>query len=73
MLAREAVAVDPGDLAAETALGDAAAATGHTQEARTAFESAIHAANRLSPDARKGYLPDLQAKLSKLPPATESR
>lgn len=71
--AREAVAIDPGDLFAETALGDAAAATGHTREARTAFTSAIQAANRLSPGARKGYLPDLQAKLSKLPPATESR
>ena len=73
VLAREAIAIDPGDLAAETALGDAAAATGHTQEARFAFESAIQAANRLSPVAQKGYLPDLQAKLSKLPPATESR
>jgi Flp pilus assembly protein TadD len=73
VLAREAVSLDPGDLFAETALGEAAAATGHTQEARTALESAIQAANRLSPVARKGYLPDLQAKLSKLPPATESR
>ncbi|MGB6868642.1 MAG: phospholipid carrier-dependent glycosyltransferase, partial [Acidobacteriaceae bacterium] len=73
VLAREAVSLDPGELFAETALGNAAAAIGHTQEARTAFESAIQAANRLSPLARKGYLPDLQAKLSKLPPATESR
>jgi hypothetical protein len=72
-LAREAVSLDPGDLFAEAALGDAAAATGHTQEARTAFESAIQAANSLSPGAQKGYLPDLQAKLSKLPPITESR
>jgi 4-amino-4-deoxy-L-arabinose transferase-like glycosyltransferase len=72
-LAREAVSLDPGDLFAETALGAAAAETGHTQEARTAFESAIQAANSLSPGAQKGYLPDLQAKLGKLPPATESR
>jgi 4-amino-4-deoxy-L-arabinose transferase-like glycosyltransferase len=72
-LAREAISFAPGDLFAETALGDAAAATGHTQEARTAFETAILTANRLSPIARKGYLPDLQAKLGKLPPATESR
>jgi 4-amino-4-deoxy-L-arabinose transferase-like glycosyltransferase len=73
VLAREAVSLDPEDLFAETALGEAAAATGHMQEARTALESAIEAANRLSPVARKGYLPDLQAKLGKLPPATESR
>jgi Flp pilus assembly protein TadD len=37
VLAREAASLDPGDLFAETALGEAAAATGHTQEARTAI------------------------------------
>lgn len=73
MLAREAVAVDPGNLAAETSLGDAASATGQTEEARTAFDSAILGAKRLSLDAQKFYLPDLQAKLSKLPAATASR
>jgi 4-amino-4-deoxy-L-arabinose transferase-like glycosyltransferase len=73
MLAREAVAVDPGGLAAETALGDAAATTGNLQEARSAIESAILAAKQLPPDAQKLYLPDLQTKLSKLPGATASR
>jgi hypothetical protein len=73
ILAREAVSIDPGDLSAETALGDAATASGHTQEARVAVESAILAAKRLSPDARKHYLPDLQSKLGKLPPATASQ
>ena len=68
-LAREAVSVDPGDLSAETALGNAAATTGHMKEARTAFEAAIVAAKRLSPAARKGYLPGLQEQLSKLPAA----
>jgi 4-amino-4-deoxy-L-arabinose transferase-like glycosyltransferase len=66
-LAREAVGFDPGDLSAETALGESAAATGNTQEARTAFESAIAAAKRLSPGAQKGYLPGLEAELNKLP------
>ena len=73
MLARQAVAVDPGDLAAETSLGDAAAATGQIVEARAAIESAILAAKRLPPDAQKSYLPDLQTKLSKLPPAAATR
>ncbi|HEY2015112.1 MAG TPA: glycosyltransferase family 39 protein, partial [Bryobacteraceae bacterium] len=73
LLAREAVVVDPGDLAAETSLGDAAAATGQIEEARAAIESAILAAKRLPPDAQKSYLPDLQTKLSKLPPAAASR
>jgi 4-amino-4-deoxy-L-arabinose transferase-like glycosyltransferase len=73
VLAREAASLDPGDLFAETSLGDAASATGQTEEARTAFESAILRAKRLSPDAQKLYLPDLQAKLSKLPAATASR
>jgi 4-amino-4-deoxy-L-arabinose transferase-like glycosyltransferase len=73
MLAREAVAVDPGDLAAETSLGDAAAAAGQIEEARAAIESAILAAKSLPPDAQKSYLPDLETKLSKLPWATASR
>jgi hypothetical protein len=37
MLAREAVAIDPGDLAAETSLGDAATATGQIEEGRAAI------------------------------------
>jgi len=73
LLAREAVAINPGELSAETALGDAAAASGSMQEARSAYESAITAAKRLSPVAQKGYLPDLQSKLSKLPSAAGSR
>jgi 4-amino-4-deoxy-L-arabinose transferase-like glycosyltransferase len=73
VLAREAVAVDPGDLAAETSLGDAAAAAGQIEEARTAIESAILAAKSLPPDVQESYLSDLQTKLSKLPPATASR
>jgi 4-amino-4-deoxy-L-arabinose transferase-like glycosyltransferase len=66
VLAREAAAIDPGDLSAESALGDAASATGNTQEARTALIAAIAAAQRLSPAARKGYLPGLEAALNKL-------
>ena len=73
VLAREAVAIDPGDLSAESALGDAATATGNMQEARTAFESAIVAAERLSPGARKHYLPDLQEKLGSLPAVATSQ
>lgn len=73
-LAREAVAIDPGDLAAETALADAAIAAGDTQEARTALESAILAAKRLSPNTRNSYLlRGLQKRLSKLPPVTAGR
>ena len=67
-VAREAAQIDPGDLSAESALGAAAAATGNTQEARTALQSAIVAARHLSPGAQKGYLPALEAELSKLPP-----
>ncbi len=70
MLAREAVAVDPGDLTAEASLGDAAAASGQIEEARAAIEAAILAAKHLPPDAQQLYLPDLQTKLGKLPGAT---
>jgi 4-amino-4-deoxy-L-arabinose transferase-like glycosyltransferase len=69
-LAREAVQIDPSDLQAQSALADATLATHHTNEARTALQAAITAANKLSPAARKGYLPNLQSKLSKLPPQT---
>lgn len=44
------------------------ATTAHGQRIRTALKAAITAAKQLSPAARKGYLPNLQSKLSKLPP-----
>ncbi len=73
VLAREAAAIDPGDLSAESALGDAATATGNTHEARAALNAAIAAAKRLSPAAQKDYVPALQAQLSKLPPPAANR
>jgi Flp pilus assembly protein TadD len=66
-LAREAVQIDPTDLSAQSALANAALATHHTNEARTALHAAIQAAMQLSPAARKGYLANLQSQLSKLP------
>ncbi len=69
-LAREAVAIDPGDLSAETVLADSAMASGNTQEARAALESAIQAAKHLSPEEQDSSLVRrLQERLSKLPPA----
>jgi cytochrome c-type biogenesis protein CcmH/NrfG len=66
-LAREAVSIDPGSIAAQTALGHAAAASGQHDEASRAWQAAIENAKKLEPDAQQSYIPDLEAKLKKLP------
>jgi hypothetical protein len=65
-LAREAVATSPDNLITQTALGDAAAATGDKQTAKTAWEAAIQIAQRLEPGAQPSYIPDLESKLKAL-------
>lgn len=65
-LAKQAVAIAPGDLFAETALGDAQALAGNKDAARDAWQKAIAAAQQLEPDAQPSYVPGLEAKLSKL-------
>lgn len=62
-LAQEAVAIDPGDLFAETALGDTEAASGHKDEALAAWKAALVAAHKLSPEAQVSYVPDLERKI----------
>jgi 4-amino-4-deoxy-L-arabinose transferase-like glycosyltransferase len=64
-LAREAVAIDPEEITSQTTLGDAAAALGHKDEARQAWQAAIASAKNLEPDAQINYIPDLEAKLKK--------
>jgi 4-amino-4-deoxy-L-arabinose transferase-like glycosyltransferase len=63
VLAREAVAIAPGNLFSETALGDAAAATGDKQLAETAWRAAIQIAQHLEPGAQASYIPDLESKI----------
>jgi len=65
-LAREAVAIDPGEIMSQTVLGDSAAALGMRDEARKAWQAAIDSAKKLEPDAQESYIPDLEAKLKKL-------
>jgi predicted negative regulator of RcsB-dependent stress response len=60
------VAIDPGGLLAETALGDSAAATGQKEEARKAWTSALESARKLEPDAQVSYVPELEEKLRKM-------
>ena len=66
-LAREAVAIAPGNLFAETALGNAEAASGDTQDARLAWQTAIQTASHLEADAQPSYIPDLQARIKSGP------
>lgn len=65
-LAREAVAIDPTEIASQTALGNASAALGRKDEARTAWTAALNEAKKLEPDAQPSYVPELEAKLKKL-------
>jgi hypothetical protein len=65
-LAEEAVKLAPGELYPEQALGDAAAAVGHKDEARTAYQAAIVAAQKLDPQRRAEYVSALEASLKKL-------
>jgi 4-amino-4-deoxy-L-arabinose transferase-like glycosyltransferase len=66
VLAHEAVAIAPENLFAETALGDAAAASGDRQTAETAWLAAIKIAQHLEPDAQPSYIPDLESKIKRL-------
>ena len=65
-LAREAVAIDPGEIMSQTALGDIASALGQKDEARHAYQAAIASARRLEPDAQVSYIPNLEKNLRKL-------
>ena len=64
-LAREAVAIDSGELISQTALGDISAALGLKDEARKAWQAALASAKQLEPDAQVSYIPDLEAKLKR--------
>ncbi len=61
--AKRAVALQPENLLAQTALGDAQTASGDKDGARAAYESALAAAHRLEADAQLLFVPDLEQKL----------
>ncbi|HKF47283.1 MAG TPA: glycosyltransferase family 39 protein [Terracidiphilus sp.] len=65
-LAREAAAMDPTDIMAQTTLGDVAGAMGMKDEARAAWTAALNEAKKLEPDAQVSYVPGLEEKLRKL-------
>ena len=64
-LAREAVAIDPGDLTSQTVLGDALYVLGQKEQARQAWQAALAAAHELEPEAQANFVPALQAKLKR--------
>ena len=51
---------------AQTAMGDAAAALGMKDEARTAWTAAMNEAKKFERDAQVSCAPDLEEKLTKL-------
>ena len=64
-MAREAAQLDPEGVDAQYALGNVSARLGQKDEARKAWQAALASARQLEPDAQAGYVPDLEAKLSK--------
>ncbi len=62
-VAQKAVALQPENLLAQTALGDALVALGDKEGARAAYELALVAAHRLEADAQPLYVSDLEQKL----------
>jgi len=65
-VAREAVATSPDNLITQTTEGDAAAAAGDKQTAKTAWQAALQIAQRLEPGAQSSYIPDLESKIKAL-------
>jgi 4-amino-4-deoxy-L-arabinose transferase-like glycosyltransferase len=61
--AKRAVALQPENLLAQMALGDAQTALGDKNSARAAYQLALAAAHRLEADAQPLYVPDLEQKL----------
>jgi 4-amino-4-deoxy-L-arabinose transferase-like glycosyltransferase len=61
--AKKAVALQPENLLAQMALGDAQTALGDKNSARAAYELALAAAHRLEADAQPLFVPDLEQKL----------
>jgi predicted negative regulator of RcsB-dependent stress response len=61
--AKKAVALQPENLLAQTALGDVQTALGDKNSARAAYELALAAAQRLEADAQPLYVPALEHKL----------
>ena len=61
--AKTAVSLQPEDLLAQMALGDAQTAVGDKDSARAAYELALAAAHRLEAEAQPLFVPDLERKL----------
>ena len=61
--AKRAVALQPENLLAQMALGDAQTALGDKNSARGAYVLALAAAHKLEADAEPLYVPDLEQKL----------
>jgi tetratricopeptide (TPR) repeat protein len=65
-LAREAAALDPEGIDAQSAHGNLAARMGQKDEAHKAWQAALASARQLDPDAQPGYVPELEARLKRL-------
>jgi tetratricopeptide (TPR) repeat protein len=64
--AEEAAQIAPDYIYGQWALGDAAAAAGNKDEARTAYQKALAQAAQVEPERRSALTAPIQAALSKL-------
>jgi len=62
--AQAAVALAPDSVSAQSALGDALAALGRHDEARSAFARALDLARKVEPRFQEGWIPGLEQKLA---------
>ena len=67
-MAQEAVRLAPGNVYAQVAQGNAAAAIGDKQTAEASWRNAVQIARQFEPGAQASYVPELEAKLSRLGP-----
>jgi tetratricopeptide (TPR) repeat protein len=63
--ARLSVALAPDSVSTQAALGDALAALGRDDEARSAYARALDLARKVEPEFQKGWIPVLEQKLNK--------
>jgi Flp pilus assembly protein TadD len=63
--AEKAVALQPENVLAEMALGDALTAIGNKSKARAAYALALAAAYRLKADVQPQFVPDLMRKMNR--------
>ena len=70
-MGQEAVAIAPGDMFAEMALGSAESAMHNREAALAAWQSALAAAQKMKPDAQPSWVPTIEKQIAALQSASQ--